>query len=221
MRRPLAASKRQNPPMPTLPARAIAIAILASCRGPASSPAPTSDNPEGEQALSDFQSGKLRPSVGPLSYILGKTLGPCVALPADRPESLFMDYQLRPSGDVIGPILHKRFAIGEQECEVLWSALHLGTPEVACTLLTADAYDLIYRRVLALTPSNIQATRIEDPHQPIHRGGYTMSWHWDAHHCEISDASDSEVLDADTSRFQEMLQELRGVCLAGKHEDCP
>lgn len=175
----------------------------------------------GAEALRAFRSGetRLRTKDG-ASWMLGKRPGACAPLPPKRPAGFHVRYALSPTGDVLAPALPTYFSVAEGECEVFWSHLHLGRPEVVCSSLGASRLDALYARMRALEPHTIRTRRLEDDLATIHRGGFHIAWHWPGHMCEISDARDSEVLEADEGRFAEIVGWLKEACVTHGHAEC-
>ncbi|MCB9590569.1 MAG: hypothetical protein H6718_34485 [Polyangiaceae bacterium] len=79
-------------------------------------------------------------------------------------------------GDVARPLLPTWLAAGEDECEVIWTLLHIGTPQVEYTRHTPQVLDEFYEHLRALSPDSIRAEQ-NDGASAIHRGGVTVYWH--------------------------------------------
>lgn len=161
---------------------------------------------EGARILREFLAGERRlPAGDGSSYLVGKAPGPCAELPATRPPGFQINYRLLDgqAPDRIPP----RFAIAETECEVLWGQLHLGTPDIRCTLFAAGPLDGLYRELRLLAPHTIKTRPIN---ASPHRGGYTIEWHWPGHSCAVADSGNTEVAPEDEARFQSMLGWLIG-----------
>jgi hypothetical protein len=170
---------------------------------------------EGARILREFLAGKRRLPAGDSSYLVGRAPGPCAELSVTRPPGFQINYRLLDGAapDRIPP----RFAIGGTECEVLWGQLHLGTPEVRCSLLAADPLDGLYRELRLLAPHTIKTRQIS---ASPHRGGYTIEWHWPGHSCVVADSGDTEVVPEDEARFRSILDWLVGACEADGHTRC-
>lgn len=175
----------------------------------------------GDDILAEFQAGTRRlPAGDGVSWIVGKAPGPCAPLPDARPEGFHVAYTWRPSGDVQAPLLPPRYAVGGEECEILWSLLHIGTPEIVCSRFAPAALDELYGHLRAIEPHTIRTRRIADEMSTIHRGGYGVAWHWPGHACEIFDAGDSEIVKEDVARFEELTAWLKGACVTYGHAEC-
>lgn len=183
-------------------------------------PVPAADD-EGAVVLAEFLAGARRlPAGDGPSFLLGKAPGPCGPLPASRPAGFYVDISLVASGDVQAPLLPTRYAVGEDDCEILWNLLHLGIPEVVCSRYAAAPLDELYAELRALEPHTIATREITDEMATIHRGGYVVAWHWPGHACELSDAHDSDVVPADADRFADLVAWLRGACVTAGHDGC-
>lgn len=177
---------------------------------------------EGTRVLTEFLAGtrRLPHGDGP-SFLIGKSPGPCIPLPVQRPDGFHINYALDPSGDVIAPDLPPRHAVGERDCEIVWSALHMGTPFLTCSRYAPRVLDELYAQIHALRPGSIRTRRIADEMSTIHRGGFTVFWHWPGHACELSDAGDSEVVPGDIERFDALVDWMKGACTSAGQDDCP
>lgn len=193
--------------------------VAGSEKRPAERTPPEDD--EGARVLAELLAGARRlPAGDGPSFLLGKAPGPCAALPDARPAGFYIDYMLVASGDVQQPLLPTRYAVGEDDCEIVWSLLHIGTPEVVCSRYAAAPLDELYGHLRDLEPHTIATRRITDELATIHRGGYVVSWHWPGHACELSDAFDSEVLPESAERFEELVAWMKGACVTAGHESC-
>lgn len=171
----------------------------------------TSPSESGEQLLAEFLAGERRLPAGPgPSYLVGKRPGACTALPAKRPAAFHISYTHVAAGDLERPVLPTWYAVGENECEILWSLLHIGVPSVVCARYTPRVLDEFYQNIRALSPHDIR-TVPADRLAAIHRGGVSVFWHWPGHACEISDEGASEVVPADERRFRELVSWMQGA----------
>jgi hypothetical protein len=171
---------------------------------------------EGSRILREFQAGQRRlPAGDGSSYLIGKMPGPCTELPAVRPPGFQINYSLLDgeAPDRMPP----RFAFAENECEVIWSHLHLGKLDVRCTLFAAGPINQLYRELRKLAPHTIETRAID---ASPHRGGYAIEWHWPGHACAVRDSGDTEVVPEDDARFRAMVDWLVGACMSAGNTHC-
>ncbi|MGE0325570.1 MAG: hypothetical protein AB7K71_11535 [Polyangiaceae bacterium] len=172
-------------------------------------PPPAQDG--GARLLADYLAGKRRlPAGDGPSFLLGKSPGTCAPLPATRPPGFHIAYTQVDAGDVERPVLPTWHAVGESECEVIWTLLHIGTPQVECRRYTPQVLDEFYEHLRALRPDDIREEKA-DEYAAIHRGGVTVYWHWPGHACAVSDEGSSQVHAADEPRFRELVGWVRGA----------